>query len=93
LICLPLSKATLFSPCPITGQLCSKEQYCRPAGALFQEEKEIQPKGIVPGKYLAGGLQSCRTANLTDAQYKLTYELTYPFSKRRIFTEKPVKCY
>lgn len=24
---------------------------------------------------------------------ELTYELTYPFSKRRIFTEKTVKCY
>jgi len=42
---------------------------------------------------MAGGLSLQVTASFLDRQYKLTYELTYPFSKGGIFTEKPVKCY
>ncbi len=92
---MTLSTVCLTDKCPFKGTTIEKHQesrcypafpailYCRPPGFTV----------VSPGKYLAGGLQSGRTANLTDAQYELTYELTYPFSKGGIFTEKPVKCY
>ena len=39
--------------------------YCRPPGFTV----------VSPGKYLAGGLQSGRTANLTGAQYKFRLDI------------------
>ena len=48
-------------PCLLAWRSSNQDIYCSPPGFTV----------VSPGKYLAGGLQSGRTANLTGAQYIL----------------------
>lgn len=56
----------------------------------WQAKKENEYVNISPFLY-----QTIRKSYKSGSIYhfQLTYELTYPFSEKGIFTEKPVKCY
>ena len=61
---------------------CDRYVYCRPPGFTV----------VSPGKFLAGGLQSGRTANLTGAQYINSVRLRF-VPERTFFGEKAREAY